>query len=115
MGHIHLRVANLAEAETFYVQGLGFDIVNRYGTQAMFISSNGYHHHIALNIWGRPNPIERNENTLGLKSYSIIYPSEESRQKVVGQLKEIGATVLIQNDYICAIDPSGIEVQLLIN
>jgi len=115
MGHIHLRVANLAKAETFYVQGLGFDIVNRYGTQAMFISSNGYHHHIALNIWGRPNPIERNENTLGLKSYSIIYPSEESRQKVVGQLKEIGATVLIQNDYICAIDPSGIEVQLLIN
>jgi len=81
----------------------------------MFISSNGYHHHIALNVWGRPNAIERNENTLGLKSYSIVYPSEESRQKVVGQLKEIGAIVLEKSDYVSAIDPSGIEVQLLIN
>lgn len=114
MGHIHLRVANLAEAETFYVQGLGFEVANRYGAQAMFISSNGYHHHIALNVWGRPNPIERDDSTLGLKSYSIVYPSEESRQKVVAQLKEIGASVLEKKDFVSAIDPSGIEVQLFI-
>ena len=114
MGHIHLRVANLAEAEKFYVQGLGFEIVNRYGTQAMFISSNGYHHHIALNVWGRPNTIERDNRTLGLKSYSIVYPSDEARQKVVGQLKEIGVTVLEKNDFVSAIDPSGIEVQMFI-
>ncbi|MET0786207.1 MAG: glyoxalase, partial [Paenisporosarcina sp.] len=94
--------------------GLGFEIVNRYGTQALFISSNGYHHHIALNVWGRPNPIERDDSTLGLKSYSIVYPSEEARQKVVAQLKEIGATVSVQSDYVSAIDPSGIEVQLFI-
>ncbi|MDX1806389.1 MAG: VOC family protein [Paenisporosarcina sp.] len=114
MGHVHLRVANLAEAETFYVQGLGFDIVNRYGTQAMFISSNGYHHHIALNVWGRPNAIDRNEHTLGLKSYSIVYPSDEARQKVVGQLQGIGVTVSIQKDFVSAIDPSGIVVQMFV-
>ena len=114
MGHIHLRVANLAEAETFYVQGLGFDIVNRYGTQAMFISSNGYHHHIALNVWGRPNAIDRNEHTLGLKSYSIVYPSDQARQKVVGQLQGIGATVSVQSDFVSAIDPSGIVVQMFV-
>lgn len=114
MGHVHLRVSNLAEAETFYVKGLGFDVVNHYGTQALFISSNGYHHHIALNTWGHPSSIKRTEQTLGLKSFSIVYPDDTSRQLVVKQLHEIGATVIEQNDYIGAIDPSGVEVQLFV-
>jgi len=114
MGHIHLSVANLAESETFYVQGLGFDIVNRYGTQALFISSKGYHHHIALNIWGHPSSIERDEHTLGLKNYSIVYPSEEARRIVVYRLKEMGVSVLELNGYVSAIDPSGIDVQLFV-
>ena len=114
MGHVHLRVVNLAEAETFYVQGLGFEAVNRYGSQALFISSNGYHHHIALNVWGNPKSIERDDSTLGLKSFSIVYPNNEARQKVVGQLQEIGATVSEKGDFVSAIDPSGVEVQLFI-
>ncbi|MCZ8538264.1 VOC family protein [Paenisporosarcina quisquiliarum] len=114
MGHVHLRVANLADAETFYVQGLGFDVVSRYGTQATFISSNGYHHHIALNTWGHPSSIKRSEQTLGLKSFSIVYPDDASRQQVVKQLNEIGASVFEQIDYIGAIDPSGVEVQLFV-
>ena len=114
MGHIHLSVTNLAEAESFYVQGLGFDIVNRYGTQALFISSNGYHHHIALNIWGHPSSIERDEHTLGLKNYSIVYPSEEAREVVVLRLKEMDVSVSELNGYVSAIDPSGIDVQLFV-
>jgi len=115
MGHVHLSVANLEEAATFYVTGLGFDVVCRYGGQALFISSNGYHHHIALNIWGHPQPANRTSNTLGLKSYSLVYPSEEARQTVVMQLKNIGATVIEQSDYVSTIDPSGIELQLYID
>lgn len=114
MGHVHLRVDNLNEAERFYVKGLGFDVVSRYGSQALFISSNGYHHHIALNIWGHPQPANRVANTLGLKSYSLIYPNGETRQKVIQQIKEIGASVTVQNDYVSTIDPSGIELQLFI-
>lgn len=114
MGHVHLNVANLAEAESFYVQGLGFDIVNRYGTQALFISSNNYHHHIALNTWGQQSSIKRNEQTLGLKSFSIVYPSEKVRQDVVTQLANIGSTILNEDDYLTVIDPSGIEIQLFI-
>ncbi|WP_075618666.1 VOC family protein [Paenisporosarcina indica] len=114
MGHVHLSVANLEEANTFYVKGLGFDVVCRYGGQALFISSNGYHHHIALNTWGQPQPVNRTVNTLGLKSFSLIYPSEEARQKVVLQLREIGATVIERSDYVATIDPSGTELQLLI-
>ena len=115
MGHVHLSVANLEEAATFYVTGLGFDVVCRYGGQALFISSNGYHHHIALNIWGHPQPANRTSNTLGLKSYSLVYPSKEARQTVVMQLKNIGATVIEQSDYVSTIDPSGIELQLYID
>jgi catechol 2,3-dioxygenase len=114
MGHVHLRVANLPESETFYTKGLGFDVVNRYGSQALFISSNGYHHHIALNIWGHPQPADRVANTLGLKSYSLIYPNEAARHTVVQQLKEIGASVSVQSDYVSTIDPAGIELQLFI-
>jgi len=114
MGHVHLRVANMVEAVKFYVDGLGFDIVSRYGTQATFISSNGYHHHIALNTWGHPSSIKRTEQTLGLKSFSIVYPDDASRQHVMKQLNEIGASVFEQKDYIGAIDPSGVEVQLFV-
>jgi len=114
MGHVHLSVSNLEKSAEFYVTGLGFDVVCRYGGQALFISSNGYHHHIALNIWGQPQPVNRTANTLGLKSYSLIYPNEAARQKVVQQLGEIGATVIEQSDYVTTIDPSGTEIQLLI-
>ncbi|WP_019413417.1 VOC family protein [Paenisporosarcina sp. TG20] len=114
MGHIHLRVANLTDAETFYVHGLGFDVVNRYGTQALFVSSNSYHHHMALNTWGQPSSIKRNEQTLGLKNFSIVYPSEKVRQDVVTQLANIGSSILTKDDYLSVIDPSGIEIQLFV-
>jgi len=115
MGHVHLRVANLEEAAKFYVEGLGFDVVCRYGGQALFISSNGYHHHIALNVWGQPQPANRANNTLGLTRYSLIYPSEEARQKVVHQLQAIGSEVTEKSGYLSTTDPSGIELQLYIS
>lgn len=114
MGHVHLRVANLEEASTFYVKGLGFEVVCRYGGQALFISSNGYHHHIALNIWGQPQPVDRTAYTLGLKRHSLIYPSDEARQKIVAQLREIGATIIEHSDHVATVDPSGTEIQLFI-
>ncbi|MET1014430.1 MAG: VOC family protein [Paenisporosarcina sp.] len=114
MGHVHLSVANLEIAEKFYVFGLGFDVVSRYGSQALFISSNGYHHHIALNTWGRPKSIDRNENTLGLHEFSIVYPSVEIRNKAVSRLREIGVAITEQNDLVQAIDPSGTKVLLIV-
>lgn len=114
MGHIHLSVSNLEKAEEFYVHALGFDIVNRYGSQATFISSNSYHHHIALNTWGRPKTIERNDHTLGLHAFSLVYPSLETRDLVVSRLQQIGVMVTAENDVLRAIDPSGTKVLLLI-
>ncbi|MDB6146472.1 MAG: glyoxalase [Spartobacteria bacterium] len=60
IGHIHLKVADLERALTFYCDVLGFELMSRYGTEAAFISAGGYHHHIGLNTWeskgGDPAP-----------------------------------------------------------
>ena len=114
MGHIHLSVLNLEKAEEFYVHALGFDIVSRYGSQATFISSNSYHHHIALNTWGRSKAIGHNDHTLGLHAFSLVYPSLETREMVVNRLQEIGAVVTVENNLVHAIDPSGAKVLLIV-
>jgi catechol-2,3-dioxygenase len=60
IGHIHLKVSDLERALAFYCGILGFELMQRYGTQAAFISAGGYHHHIGLNTWeslgGSPPP-----------------------------------------------------------
>src|SRR2546427_10882342 len=58
IGHVHLHVSRLADAERFYVDVLGFELMQRYGPSALFVSAGGYHHHIGLNTWagGRAPP-----------------------------------------------------------
>jgi catechol 2,3-dioxygenase len=60
IGHVHLKVADLDQALAFYCGVLGFELMQRYGTEAAFISAGGYHHHIGLNTWesrgGGPPP-----------------------------------------------------------
>ncbi|MBP2242216.1 catechol 2,3-dioxygenase [Cytobacillus eiseniae] len=107
MGHIHLHVADLHAAEQFYCQGLGFEVVTRYGGQALFISSGGYHHHIGLNTWnglGAPAPVE---NSVGLASYTLIFPNEEAREMVIERLKRIEVPVSKKDHSYLAKDPSG--------
>jgi len=73
--HVHLKVANIERALKFYQDVLGFEITTRYGTQAVFLSAGGYHHHIALNTWesqgGSPPP----PNATGLYHLAILYPT----------------------------------------
>ena len=75
IGHVHLKVANIERALKFYHDVLGFEITTRYGTQAVFLSAGGYHHHIALNTWesldGSPPP----QNATGLYHVAILYPT----------------------------------------
>lgn len=113
MGHIHLHVAELSKTEEFYVHGLGFDVVSRYGAQALFISTGKYHHHIGLNTWngvGAPKPPD---NSVGLKSFTIIYPSEAAREQAALNLKNIGASVVEDNGALATVDPSGNHILLL--
>ena len=80
MGHIHLHVSELKKTEEFYIKGLGFEVVNRYGDQALFISDGKYHHHIGLNTWngvGAPTP---SPNSVGLESFTLMLPNEEKKK-----------------------------------
>lgn len=112
MGHIHLHVSELHKTEEFYCKGLGFDIVTRYGGQALFISTGRYHHHIGLNTWngiGAPAP---SENSVGLKNFTLIYPNEETRKAAVANLEKIGAAVIQENGQFMTEDPSGNRILL---
>ena len=113
MGHIHLHVANLQDTEEFYVSGLGFKVVTRYDG-ALFTSTGDYHHHIGLNVWngvGAPAP---KKNSVGLNWFTLVYADEEARNKVVQQLKEIGADVSKTAQGNIVTDPSGNEIHLVI-
>src|SRR6187397_1765413 len=75
VGHVHLKVSDLDRALRFYRDVLGFDLTQRYGSQAAFISAGGYHHHIGLNTWesagGSPPP----PRSTGLYHLAILYPT----------------------------------------
>ncbi|NNM73632.1 VOC family protein [Enterovirga aerilata] len=75
IGHVHLKVADLDRALGFYCGVLGFELIQRYGTQAAFLSAGGYHHHIGLNTWeslgGAPPP----PGSTGLFHTAILYPT----------------------------------------
>jgi catechol 2,3-dioxygenase len=90
IGHVHLKVADLNRALTFYCDVLGFELMQKYGTQAAFVSAGGYHHHIGLNTWesegGNPPP----PGSTGLYHLAILYPT---RADLADALKR-----LIQND-----------------
>ncbi len=75
IGHVHLKVANLERAIAFYRDVLGFEVTERFGRSAAFLSAGGYHHHIGLNVWdsegGSPPP----RGTTGLYHAAILYPT----------------------------------------
>lgn len=107
MGHIHLHVSELNQSEAFYTKGLGFEVVTRYGTQALFLSDGKYHHHIGMNTWqgvGAPKP---DPHTAGLDYFTIVYADEEKRQQIIHQLRTIGAMVEEMNGAFYTEDPSG--------
>ncbi len=77
IGHVHLKVADLDRALTFYQGILGFDITQRYGTQAVFLSAGGYHHHIGLNTWYSKNAPPAPQHNAGLFHTAILYPTRK--------------------------------------
>ena len=88
IGHVHLKVADVDRALTFYCGVLGFDLMQRIGPQAAFISAGGYHHHIGLNTWesrgGPPPP----PGTTGLYHLAILYPTRAELADALRRLTE---------------------------
>lgn len=74
LGHVHLRVGDLAQAEDFYVNKVGFDKTFQFGSQALFVSAGGYHHHLGMNTWQSAGAGPRNPSR-GLAEFEILLPS----------------------------------------
>src|SRR5580704_16988231 len=88
IGHVHLKVADLERALKFYCDVLVFELQQRFGRQAAFISAGGYHHHIGLNTWessgGSPPPPGRT----GLYHLAILYPTRAALADALRRLIE---------------------------
>lgn len=90
IGHVHLKVSNLDKALDFYVGLLGFDITQRYGKDAVFISAGGYHHHIGLNTWFSKNAPPAPQRSAGLFHTAILYPTRRDLAVALKRLMDAG-------------------------
>lgn len=117
IGHVHLKVAELDRALNFYCGVLGFELVQRFGSQVAFISAGGYHHHIGLNTWeskgGSPPP----SGTTGLYHVAILYPTrallaDALRRLITAEIELDGAADHGVSEALYLRDPDGNGVEL---
>lgn len=117
IGHVHLKVADLSRALDFYVGVLGFQLMQKYGAQAAFISAGGYHHHIGLNTWeslgGTPPP----PGHTGLFHTAILYPTRAAladalRRLIAAKIPLDGASDHGVSEALYLRDPDGNGVEL---
>ena len=112
IGHVHLHVSRLADAERFYVGVLEFELMQRYGPSALFVSAGGYHHHIGLNTWagvGAPPPPP---GAIGLRHFVVRLPSAEARAAVADRIRAAGIEFEERDDGVLVHDPAGNAILL---
>ena len=117
IGHVHLKVADIDRALAFYCDVLGFEVQQRWGDHAAFVSAGGYHHHIGLNTWesrgGSPPP----RGTTGLYHFAIRYPTRRALADAVRRLLDAhvpldGASDHGVSEALYLRDPDGNGVEL---
>jgi catechol 2,3-dioxygenase len=117
IGHVHLKVADLERALGFYCGVLGFELMQRLGTGAAFVSAGGYHHHIGLNTWeslgGSPPP----PGTTGLYHLAILYPTRADLGDAIRRITRAGVPLDGASDhgvseaiYLRDPDQNGVEL-----
>jgi catechol 2,3-dioxygenase len=116
IGHVHLQVADVAEAEAFYHGVLGFDVAVRGYPGALFVSAGGYHHHIGLNTWNSAGSSPPAPGSVGLRWFEVLLPSPAELQRVLARVDAAGlATEPVSSDAGAGAlvrDPSGNAVLL---
>ena len=113
MGHIHLHVAELDATMKFY-NALGFDVMTPNYPGALFMGSGKYHHHIGLNTWAGIGAPPTPENVVGLKAFSLVYPSNEELEAAITNVKAFGSDILEETGVITVKDPSQNTIKLTI-
>src|SRR5699024_114579 len=104
IGHVHLQVGDIDLARDFYAGVLGFDVMNRYGTQALFVAAGGYHHHIGLNSWNSRGAGPR-AASLGLGQLAIEVPAGEELDRIAHRLAGPGIDCERRDDSLLLADP----------
>jgi catechol 2,3-dioxygenase len=117
IGHIHLRVSDLARAEAFYSGVLGFAVTVRGYPGALFFAAGGYHHHIGVNIWSGTHLVPSNPEAPGLRTFAVHLPDRAALAQVVRRVKLAGSPLESATNYgrslACTLrDPDGIRVTL---
>jgi catechol 2,3-dioxygenase len=117
IGHVHLKVADIDRALDFYRGVLGFELQERWGEDAAFVSAGGYHHHIGLNTWqskgGSPPP----PGSTGLFHVAIRYPTRRALADALRRLGEAGVRLSGASDHgvseaLYLSDPDGNGIEL---
>jgi catechol 2,3-dioxygenase len=120
IGHVHLKVADLERALAFYCGVLGFELMQRYGTQAAFVSAGGYHHHIGLNTWESEGGSSPPHGTTGLYHVAILYPTRAALADALYRLSEAGIPLQGASDHgvseaLYLSDPDGNGIELYVD
>lgn len=117
IGHVHLKVADLQRALDFYCGVLGFEITQRYGSRAAFVSAGGYHHHIGLNTWESAGGSPPAAGTTGLYHLAIVYPTRAALADALRRLRSAGIELDGASDhgvsealYLRDPDDNGVEL-----
>lgn len=111
IGHMHLRIGDVPQAEAFYSGIIGFDVVATWHS-ALFVSAGGYHHHLGLNTWHSRNAPPAPANSVGLREYTIILPDSEALAQVVSRLESAGIVVAQQDNDVLVNDPWQNRIRL---
>ena len=117
IGHVHLKVADLERALKFYCGVLGFELQQRFGSQAAFISAGGYHHHLGLNTWESAGGLPPPPGTTGLYHVAILYPTRATLADALRRLLAAGVELDGAADHgvseaLYLRDPDGNGVEL---
>jgi catechol 2,3-dioxygenase len=117
IGHVHLKVSDLDRALDFYVGVLGFELMQRHGDEAAFVSAGGYHHHIGLNTWDSKGAGPPPRNTTGLYHTAILYPDRKALADALQRVLKAGIAIGGATDhgvseaiYLRDPDDNGIEL-----
>ncbi|WP_135553544.1 VOC family protein [Paenibacillus cymbidii] len=114
IGHIHLHVSDLAAAQRFYHDVLGFNIMGHMADSALFIAAGDYHHHIGLNIWAGQGAQLAPDNATGLDRFEIVVPDKTALDEIVFRLQQAGIPFEAAPDTLALHDSSGIALQIMV-
>jgi len=117
VGHIHLKVSDLERAIAFYRDVMGFDLMQRYGESAAFLSAGGYHHHIGLNTWESRGGPRAPRGSAGMYHVAFLYPGRRALGRALASVVDSGVTLTGAADHgvseaIYFDDPDGNGIEI---